>query len=138
MRKASLETIAKKMRDLDLCMLLTQDGRHAVHARPMSNNGKVDYDGDSWFFTLEDTNKVRQVEASPHATLVFQNGDGLFIECYGRATIVRDRATLEEKWVPDLDRWFTKGLDTPGLCLLKISATRVHFWDKEEEGEYHA
>ena len=60
----------------------------------------------------------------------------LFIECYGKATIVTSKAEMEDKWVDDLERWFPKGLETPGICLVKVVAARVHFWDKEEEGEY--
>ena len=138
MRRASLETIAKKMKGLDLCMMITQDGRHGLHARPMSNNGRVDYDGDSWFFTFDESPKVRQIEASAGVTLTFQRDGGLFIECYGHASIVKQRSILEQKWVDGLERWFPEGLDTPGICLIKVAATRVQFWDGEDEGEYRS
>ena len=36
---------------------------------------------------------------------------------------------------PSLDRWFEKGIDTPGIVLIKVKATRITFWDGEEEGE---
>ena len=136
MKKASLETLAKKMKDLDFCMLVTQDGHHAYHSRPMSNNGKVEYDGNSWFFTYDDSNKVKQIEANHKVSLIYQTDKMLFIECYGTASIIRQKSILAEKWVDELDRWFPKGIDTPGICLLKVKATRIQFWDKEEEGEY--
>ncbi len=136
MKTASLQTVARKMKDLDLCMLVTADGRGTFHSRPMSNNGKVDYDGDSWFFTYEDSNKVRQIQAHPNVSLIFQAAPALFIECYGRASIVMQRSKLEEKWLPELEQWFPQGLETPGLCLIRVKAARVQFWDKGEEGEY--
>ena len=136
MKKASLSTIANKMKNLDFCMMITQDGRNAYHARPMSNNRKVDYDGDSWFFTYDRSNKIKQVKANPKVSLVYQDGKMLFIECYGRGSVIKDKKIMEEKWVDELNMWFPKGLDTPGICLLKVTASRVQYWDKEEEGEY--
>ena len=138
MRKASLEAVAKKMKDLDLCMMLTQDGRHTLHARPMSNNGKVEYDGNSWFYTYEDSNKVRQIEANPNVSLVFQTKNALFIECYGQASIVRQRSQLAEKWTEGLEQWFPQGIDTPGICLIRVAASRVQYWDGGEDGEYRS
>lgn len=138
MKKASLETLAKKMKGLDFCMMITQDGRNSYHSRPMSNNGKVEYDGVSWFFTYEDSNKVKQIEADQKVNLIYQTDDMLFIECYGHASIIKRKSILEEKWVDDLNRWFPQGLDTPGICLIKVEAKRIQFWHKEEEGEYTA
>ena len=52
------------MRDLDFCMLTTHAADGGLHARPMSNNGEVEFDGDVWFFS-EDGHHVRS-----HATTV--------------------------------------------------------------------
>lgn len=138
MKKALLQTIAEKMKDLDFCMMVTQDGRQVPHSRPMSNNGKVEYDGDSWFFTFEDSNKVDQIKKDNKVSLVYQTDDMLFIACYGTAAVVKDKETLKEKWVDGLEQWFPEGIETPGICLLKVSAKRVTFWHKDEEGEYVA
>ncbi len=138
MKKASLKTLAEKMKDLDFCMMITQDGRGTFHSRPMSNNGKVEYDGNSWFFTFEGSNKVKQIETHPHVSLIYQNDDMLFIECYGDASIIRQKSIMQDKWVDELSMWFPEGLETPGICMVKVTASRVQFWHKEEEGEYKA
>lgn len=138
MKKASLETIAEKMKDLDFCMMVTIDEKQVMHSRPMSNNGKVEYDGDSWFFTYEDSNKVKQIKNDSTVSLIYQTDDMLFIDCCGTASVVTDKETLKDKWVDGLDQWFPEGIDTPGICLLKVSAERVTFWHKEQEGEYTA
>lgn len=137
MKRASLKTIAQKMKNLDLCIMVTQDGRQSMFSRPMSNNGKVEYDGTSWFFTYEGSNKVRHIETNPKVSLLFQRGDKFWLECYGRASIVRRRSMLEELWADSLAQWFPDGLDTPGICLIKVVASRVHFWDRGDEGQYH-
>ncbi|RYY68843.1 MAG: pyridoxamine 5'-phosphate oxidase [Chitinophagaceae bacterium] len=136
MKKASLATIASKMKNLDFCMMITQDGRNAYHSRPMSNNGKVEYDGNSWFFTYEDSNKVRHIEGDHKVSLIYQTDKMLFIECYGQASIVKQKSILQEKWIDELERWFPQGIETPGICLIKVNATRIQYWDREGEGEY--
>lgn len=136
MNKASLSTIAAKMKKLDFCMMITQDGRGVYHSRPMSNNGKVEYDGNAWFFTYLKSKKVKQITANPKVSLIYQDGKMLFIETYGKAYVIKDKQVMQDYWVKDLNRWFPQGIDTPGICLLKIAAIRVQFWDKEEEGEY--
>lgn len=136
MQKASLKSIAEKMKNLDLCMMVTADGRGTFHSRPMSNNGKVEYDGNSWFFTYEGSNKVKQLEKDHTVSLIFQTIDLLFIECYGTASIIKQKSILEDKWIDELSRWFPEGLETPGICLVKVTASRVKYWHKEEEGEY--
>ena len=30
---------------------------------------------------------------------------------------------------------FEQGIDTPGVVLVKVHATRIHYWDGEDEGE---
>lgn len=136
MKQASLPHIAGIMKDLDFCMLVTHDGRGTLHSRPMSNNGEVEYDGNSWFFTYKDSRKAHHIEGDSKVSLLFQTDNMLFIECYGRASITTDRALLEEKWLDELKMWFPQGIDTPGICLLKVEANRIHYWSKEEEGEY--
>ncbi|MGO6817247.1 pyridoxamine 5'-phosphate oxidase family protein [Rhizobium leguminosarum] len=48
---------------------------------------------------------------------------------------MRDKAAFEEHWVPDLERWFPEGVDTPGIVLIKVSASSIRYWDGEENGE---
>ena len=138
MKQASLKAIAAKMKNLDFCMMVTQDGRGTLHSRPMSNNGKVEYDGNSWFFSYMDSNKVRQIEKDAKVTLIYQTDDMLFINCYGSASIITQKSKMQEMWVEDLNRWFPEGIETPGICLIKVEAKTVQFWHKAEEGEYKA
>ena len=51
MTQKSLADLATKMRGIDIAMLSTRTAGGEIASRPMSNNGDVDDDGDSYFFT---------------------------------------------------------------------------------------
>ncbi len=136
MNKTTIKAIAEKMKDVDFCMMTTQDGRGTLHSRPMSNNREVEYDGNSWFFTYEDTGKVKQITGDPKTTLSYQTDDMLFISCYGHAKIVKDKSTMEKMWLPELRQWFPQGIDTPDMCMVKVEAHHIRYWHKAEEGEW--
>ena len=136
----TLPEIARKLKKIDFCMMSTHGGSSVITNRPMSNNGDVDYDGDSWFFSFEDTRKIADIARDPQVTLAFTEPPsllgkpGVFISIEGEARISKDKAQFEDHWVPDLDRWFTEGADTPGLVLIQVRGKRVQYWDGEENG----
>lgn len=139
--KLILKELAKKMRDIDFTMLTTRNQSGALASRPMSNNREVDYDGDSWFFTTEDTDMVSDIQADPVVGLTLSGDKGLlgkpgiFIAVEARAELIRDKALFEVHWTKGLDRWFPQGVDTPGLVLIKAHASRLSYWDGEDQGE---
>jgi general stress protein 26 len=105
MANLSLHDLSEKMRDIDFVMLFTRAENGAAAGRPMSNNGDVEYEGDSYFFTYEQTD------------------------------IVRDKETFKEHWQRGLERWFPDGPDTAGMVMLEVVAQRVHWWSGEDNGE---
>ena len=137
----TLADISELLRDIDFAMLNTHSDGGAIAARPMSNNRQVDYDGDNFFFTSDDTRTVSDIAGNPHVGLSFQGKAGMlglrptFVAVEGTADLVRDKEQFEEHWTKDLDRWFEQGIDTPGLVLIHVRADRVHYWDGEDEGE---
>ncbi|MET0250377.1 MAG: pyridoxamine 5'-phosphate oxidase family protein [Sphingobium sp.] len=139
--KPTLASLAEKMRDIDFAMLSTHTNGGQIGARPMSNNRDVDYDGDSYYFTTDDSLMVQDIERDPKVGLTFQGKAGLlhmrpfFIAVEGGAALIRDRAAFDAHWNADLDKWFEQGADTPGLVMIKVSAKRIHYWDGEDEGE---
>lgn len=141
MTDMSLSDIAKKMKDIDFAMFSTLTDGGRIASRPMSNNHEVDYDGDSWFFTYEDTSLIHDLRQDACAHLAF-SGDksllgkpGIFISVQGDAELIRDKDAFAVHWTKDLDRWFPDGIDTPGIVLVKVHATRLQYWDGEDEGE---
>ena len=141
MSEMTLSDLSKEMRSIDFAMLSTRTEGGEIAGRPMSNNGDVDYDGDSYFFTSEQSRTVADIRRDPKVSLSFQGKAGLlgkppiFIAIEGRAELIGDKQAFREHWTSDLDYWFEKGIDTPGLLLIKVHATRIHYWNGEEDGE---
>lgn len=137
----SLADLSEKMRDIDFAMLSTHTESGAIAARPMSNNREVDYDGDSYYFTWDQSRMVEDIDRDPQVGLSFLGKSGLlgmrpfFVAVEGRADLIRDKAKFADHWTKDLDRWFEQGIDTPGVVMIKVRAERVHYWDGEDEGE---
>jgi general stress protein 26 len=141
MNKKALADIARKMRDIDFAMLVTHGPRGHITARPMSNNREVKYQGDSYYFTWEGSQMVRDIERDPKVALLFQGTKrllgkpGIYISVDGLASVLRDRRKFTEHWTKGLTRWFEQGVETPGMVMIKVQAKRLHYWDGEEEGD---
>jgi general stress protein 26 len=137
----SLAELAERMKDIDFALLSTRTANGDIAARPMSNNREVEYDGDSYFFTCDETGTVADIEGDRQVGLGYQAKAGLlgmrpfFLTIEGRAELIRDKGRFAEHWTKDLDRWFKQGVDTPGLTLVQVSAERLHYWDGYDEGE---
>lgn len=136
-----LADISEKMRDIDFAVLSTRTEGGAVAGRPMSNNRQVEYDGDSFFFTCDDSRTVGDIDRDPNVGLTYQSKSGVlgmkpfFITIEGSAELIKDKAQFAEHWTKDLDAWFKEGIDTPGLTLIKVNAKRLHYWDGWDSGE---
>ena len=128
---ADLSDIAARMRDLDICMLSTRDGDRMA-TRPMSNNGAVEYDGDTWFFARRDSAKVREIEADPSVGIGYIATErGTWIAIEATAEIVDDEDEKRDRWFEELRRWFENGPDDPEVVLIRATANRVQAWGRD-------
>ena len=140
MTTMTLQDLSKKMQKIDFCMMSTLAATGPISTRPMSNNGDVDYDGDTWLFSYRDTRKVAEITADPRVTLTFSappsllGKPGIFIALEGTAALIDDRDAFAAHWISDLDRWFPQGIDTPGLVLIRVRAAIAQYWDGEDNG----
>ena len=133
----TLNDISENLRDIELVMLMTHTQAGGIAGRPMSNIQDVKYHGDTFFLTSDRTRMVADIERNRKVALSYC-GPGkptIFITVQGEAELVRDRQAFKAHWREDLARWFPGGLDTPHLILIKVHASRVHYWDGESEGE---
>lgn len=140
MSKLTLKDISDAMNKLDICMMTTRNAAGMLESRPMSNNKDVEYQGDSYFFTLDHTGVAKDLAAQPQVCLAYQGhrhllAAPLYICVSGVAELITERAMLEKHWVKDLEAWFKQGLDTPGITLIHVSAHHIKYWDGFTEGE---
>lgn len=91
---------------------------------------RVDENGDLWFFTGDDTAKVREIESDPRVQVICQNGRASFVALGGRATLIRhDRALIRELWKPSFKVWFPGGVEDPNIVLIRVTGERGEYWD---------
>ena len=45
-----------------------------------------------------------------------------------------DKELFKKHWTDDLDQWFEQGIDTPGLTLIEVAASRAECWGKPGDG----
>jgi len=135
MTKSQLSDVSKMMSKLDICMMTTTAPDGALTSRPMSNNGDVEYDGNSYFFTYEQAEVIEELKENENVNLSFTGKDQLYIAITGKAALVTDKEVLKEHWLDELKQWFKEGIETPGITLIHVKANRIKFWHNEEEGE---
>lgn len=135
MSQLSLPDLAKKMKGIDIATLATHTTGGEIAGRPMSNNGDVTYEGDSFYFTTTDTRMVSDIQQDQKVSLSFTGKHGFWATVEGDAELIQDKATFEEHWTKDLDQWFADGVDTPNLVLIKVHARRIKYWNKGDDGE---
>jgi general stress protein 26 len=130
----NLTSIAKNLRQIDICMMVTISKRGQCISRPMSNNRDVKYNGDMYFFTYEKTQKVRDIEANPQVCLNFEGSKDLYISINGKAKLIRNKTSFAEHWNESLSQWFNKGIDTPGMVLIHVKGGKVSYWQRDKQG----
>jgi general stress protein 26 len=139
MSKTTMKKVSTMMKGIDLCMLTTVNGRGAPLSRPMSNNGQVDYDGTSYFFTWDKSHMAKEIKKNPNVGLSFTDpkllGDDKFLSVTGKAKLTKDKLEMEKHWTPDLNVWFRDGIDTKGLVMIEVKAKHIKFWEGEKEDE---
>lgn len=124
-----IKKLAALMKEFKFVMLTTAEPDGSLHSRPMATQ-EVEFDGDLWFFTGAHAPKVFQVDQHHQVNVAFSNPDkNTYISASGTATLVRDRAKIEELWKPAYKTFFRQGLDDPELALLKVNVEKAEYWD---------
>jgi general stress protein 26 len=140
MSQLTLQDVSKAISHIDTAMLSTRASNGYVAARPMSNNGDVDYDGDNYFFAFEQSHTVEDIKRDSKIGLTFVGSKNIlakrvFVAIEAVAELVRDKALFEQHWNKDIAEWADQGVNTPGLILIKAHAISIHYWDGRDEQE---
>ncbi len=141
MANTTIADLSKMMADIDFATMSTTAVTGGITSRPMSNNRDVEFQGDAYFFAYESSAKIAEIERDASTSLSYAGSKGLllgtplFIAVMGRSTLIRDKADFAAHWTKELDRWFPQGIDTPGVILIKVHASRIRYWIGEDQGE---
>ena len=127
-RLKSIEKLNELIKEIDFAMLTTIDGG-MMRSRPMQTQD-FEFDGNLWFFTSSKTHKAEEIERDNRVNVSYASpSDNSYVSVSGRASIVKDRAKIDEYWSDLYKAWFPEGKDTPDLVLLRVEAEQAEYWD---------
>lgn len=124
----SIEKIKELTNELEIAMLttITQEGK--LHSRPMSAQ-EIDEDGNIWFFTDVNTDKVGEIRQHDQVNVNFMKKH--YVSIYGKAEVIDDLAQKKDKWSKHVELWFQKPYDDPSIQLIKVVAESAEYWESE-------
>ena len=113
--------------NFDTAMMIVNGGDGHVHGRPMAI-ALLHENAEIYFVTNIESPKIADIQANPTVTLTFQSSSQ-FVSLSGRATVVRDKALIDDLWKESLKLWFPKGKDDPAICLIHFSPEDGEYWN---------
>ncbi len=121
--------LAELIKGIKFAMLTTVEEDGSLHSRPMTTQD-VEFDGDLWFFTGAHAPKVWEADRHHQVNVAFADPEkSKYVSASGSATLVRDRAKIEEYWKPVYKTFFPGGLEDPELSLMKVHVEKAEYWD---------
>ena len=131
-RDEHIAKLADLIADTQVCMLVTTDTVGGMVSRPMAVQ-QIEFDGDLWFISSEQSRKVAQVRDQAHVNVAFSSRDS-WISVAGDAEVMRDVAKTKELWSSGVSAWFPEGPEDPNIVLVKVSAHSAEYWDTPGAG----
>ena len=125
----AVATVRDLIKDERTCMFTTVSPDGAIVSRPMATQ-EVEFDGDVLFVAERDSHKARDIAAqSPAKVNVAYSSQSSWVSLSGTASVVDDRARLEELWNTFTDAWMEGGPENPTNVLIKVDAASAEYWD---------
>ena len=128
----AVEKIREIVKSAQTCFFCTTpSAAGSSGARPM-NVRQVDDAGNLWFLSANDSHLNHELERDPNVRLFLQgSAHSDFLELTGTGEISRDKAKIEELWVPVIKTWFTGGIDDPRITVIKVTPATGYYWDNK-------
>ncbi len=125
----AISKLQKLTKDSPITMLCTNLGQIPFSTCPMSTQ-TVDDAGTIWFFTGNDSQHTREIQADNRVQLLYSNNnDYAYLTISGTAEVLHDQAKIAELWTPAAKVWFQGGQDDPQLRLIKVTPQEGFYWD---------
>lgn len=130
----TLAELDQRLQAFPVAMLATISPKGDVHTRPMMTQ-KREPDGDLWFASALDSDKVAEIRQNPHVGVIyFRESDNACISLSGEATICNDPGTVRSKWQENWRPWFPEGPDQGNLCVIRVQAQSAELWEPRGAG----
>ncbi len=125
--------LVELVNDIEIAMMTTQRADGMLVTRPMATQ-ECEFDGDLWFVTNIDTQKVEEIRANPKVNIAYYSDSSKeWVSVSGEAMLSQDRAKIRELHAPDWKMWFEDeggerdgGPDDPRLCLIFVKPLTAH------------
>ena len=116
---------------IQIGMLTTGLANGELRSRPMLC---ADFDFDSlWFLIKESQPVLAESMGNRVVNVTFASPEkGIYASVTGLAQLVEDEKMVQKLWRPEMKAWFPRGLEEPGLTLLRIDIDHAEAWDDEE------
>ena len=121
--------LARRIAGIRFAMVTLPDADGRLRGRPLTVQD-LDADGRLWFLVSRSSEWASGVGASgTQANVSFADpDDARWVSVSGTATLVDDRARIDEMWSALYSAWFD-GKDDPDICVLRFDADVADYWD---------
>jgi len=124
----NVKLLKEKIEDVRICMFTTLSLNNEFSSRPMAT-ANVEDDGSIWFFTNEYSLKNPEI-FKERVMLVYSNpSNNTYMYVNGKAQLVEDIKKRSAYFSIMVKAWFPKGLEDPGLALIKVTPDVAEYWD---------
>ena len=125
------QKIGQIIGSIQIGMLTTGLANGELRSRPMLC---ADFDFDSlWFLIKESQPVLAESMGNRVVNVTFASPEkGIYASVTGLAQLVEDEKMVQKLWRPEMKAWFPRGLEEPGLTLLRIDIDHAEAWDDEE------
>jgi general stress protein 26 len=125
------QKIGQIIGSIQIGMLTTGLANGELRSRPMLC---VDFDFDSlWFLIKESQPVLAESMGNRVVNVTFASPEkGIYASVTGLAQLVEDEKMVQKLWRPEMKAWFPRGLEEPGLTLLRVDIDHAEAWDDEE------
>ena len=110
-----------------IAMFTTTSDDGTLQSVPMARQ-EVEPSGELWFISARDTKHVSDIAARPEVGLTFSSSDS-WVSIHGTATVVDDKAKLEELWNTFAEAWLPGGPEDPNATLIRVDVAGGEYWD---------
>ena len=128
------QEVSALLQTFDVCMMTTIGMDGEINSRPMLQNKEAEFDGYLYFFSLEDTRKVRDLNDIPTISLTYQDKEGTkFLQLHGEGEITNSTKEMAAHWDSNLDKWWALREHTEGMCMIRVKVSWARYWHQGQD-----